>query len=408
LPGLSDLPGSADLLVVGGGPAGLVLAETAAREGLDVAVLERRPEIGDPVHTSGATAVETVRGFGIPEALHHPITRIRFVGPSEEATFDYDEPPLCVLDVRGTYRHLADRARAAGANVHTSARALSPLFRDDAVAGCRVATASGRHEVRARIVVDASGYRATVARQAGLHDGFTRFGVGAEYELLAPGVRQDEAVLVVGSRHAPSGYAWVFPWGEGRVRAGVGVHHADVRVNPKEPLDVFVADAAALGIDLEGAETVEYHFGLVPSDDLPGRLAGDGVLAVGDAACQATLVVGEGIRISMVAGRIAGAVAARALEAGRSDQEALAPYEQAFRRRFARKLRFGRLVNARLASFADDEWDEKVRLLATMPPELLPPLLQAEVPARAFTWLATSPSLWRPALQLAAGVSRSR
>ena len=101
-------------------------------------------------------------------------------------------------------------------------------------------------------------------------------------------------------------------------------------------------------------------------------------------------------------------MAARALEAGRSDQEALAPYEQAFRRRFARKLRFGRLVNARLASFADDEWDEKVRLLATMPPELLPPLLQAEVPARAFTWLATSPSLWRPALQLAAGVSRSR
>jgi digeranylgeranylglycerophospholipid reductase len=397
-----------DLLVVGGGPAGLALAETAARAGTDVLVLERQPEIGEPVHTSGATAVATVRRFGIPRSLYHPITRIRFVGPNEQAVFEYMEPPLCVIDVRGTYRHLAERARSAGARVMTGARAMSPLLEHGAVVGCKVVSGGDEAEMRARIVADASGYRATIARQAGLHDGFTRFGVGAEYELLARECREDEVVLVVGSRHAPSGYAWIFPWGEGRVRVGVGVHHADVRVNPKEPLDRFVREAGSLGVPLEGAETVEYHFGLVPSDDLPPRLVGDGVLAVGDAACQATLVVGEGIRVSMVAGRIAGTVAALALEAGRTDQAALVPYDREFRRCFERKLRFGRLVNARLASFDDDKWDEKVRLLRKLPPKLVPPLLQAEIPPRALSWLLTAPSLWRPALELAAGVARRR
>jgi NADPH-dependent 2,4-dienoyl-CoA reductase/sulfur reductase-like enzyme len=47
--------GSFDVLVVGGGPAGLSAAESAARGGARVAVLERQKEIGYPIHTSGGT-----------------------------------------------------------------------------------------------------------------------------------------------------------------------------------------------------------------------------------------------------------------------------------------------------------------------------------------------------------------
>ena len=38
-----------DMVVVGAGPAGSMTAKTAADEGLDVVLLEKRQEIGDPV-----------------------------------------------------------------------------------------------------------------------------------------------------------------------------------------------------------------------------------------------------------------------------------------------------------------------------------------------------------------------
>ncbi len=41
-----------DIIIVGGGPAGLAAAEFAAKDGLKVAVLERSKEIGYPIHTN--------------------------------------------------------------------------------------------------------------------------------------------------------------------------------------------------------------------------------------------------------------------------------------------------------------------------------------------------------------------
>ncbi len=40
---------SYDVIVVGAGPAGSIAARTAARNGLDVLLIEKRQEIGDPV-----------------------------------------------------------------------------------------------------------------------------------------------------------------------------------------------------------------------------------------------------------------------------------------------------------------------------------------------------------------------
>ena len=38
-----------DVLVIGAGPAGSIAAKTAAEKGLDVLLIEKRQEIGDPV-----------------------------------------------------------------------------------------------------------------------------------------------------------------------------------------------------------------------------------------------------------------------------------------------------------------------------------------------------------------------
>ena len=64
-------------------------------------------------------------------------------------------------------------------------------------------------------------------------------------------------------------------------------------------------DIHRFGVDLTGSEVREYHFGLSPSSGLASQFAGDRMMAVGDASGQATLVAGEGIRLSMQAGLMA-------------------------------------------------------------------------------------------------------
>ena len=67
-----------DVLVVGGGPAGLLAAETTASAGLSILVLGPDQEIGDPARTSGGASVDTMRRFHIPERFYHVLKRLRF------------------------------------------------------------------------------------------------------------------------------------------------------------------------------------------------------------------------------------------------------------------------------------------------------------------------------------------
>ena len=384
-----------DVLVAGGGPAGLVAARVVAEAGRTVTVFEREAEIGTPVHTSGGLSIDVMRRFAIPAELYHPVSRLRLSSPNENAVVDFAEPVGCIIDVRGVYQHLAREAQRAGARIETGTAVVAPILEDGTVTGCRVRTGGVERDVPATIVVDASGYRADISRAAGLHPGFTRFGVGAEYEVVAPHCRQDEVVLIVGNRYAPAGYAWVFPWGRGRVRIGVGLLHTDTREDARKLITTFMDDLHRFGVDLRDHTITETHFGLIPAAGLAERLVGDGIVAVGDAAGVATLVVGEGIRPSMISGEMAGAAAVTALAQGRRDAASMRDYERRFRAAFGRDLRIGTAINRRMASWNDDDWDDKVRWLRTVPSRLLVAVLQSDFsPADVISWLLMRPRQW--------------
>ncbi|HLZ23497.1 MAG TPA: NAD(P)/FAD-dependent oxidoreductase [Ktedonobacterales bacterium] len=368
-----------DVLVVGGGPAGLSAAETAAKSGARVAVLERQKEIGYPVHTSGGSWVSDMVALGIPSDLYYPIRRVTFLSPRRQAHFEYVEPVCCVLDVRGVYQHVAGRAVAAGAEIHPNSPVERPIIEDGRVVGVIAKDHRNRAgEWRAPVVIDASGFSCTLSTRTGLHEGYKRYGYGAEYDLFAPNYDPDSLYLIMGSQVAPSGYAWAFPRGKGRVRLGVGVIRPDVDADAREYLDSFAQRLPSLAPAFAGASPIEYHTGLFPSEGVVKRFVADGLIATGDAAGHGSTLVGEGIRFAMYSGRMAGTTAAEAVRAGDCSAPFLERYEREWRARFGREMDISYIVNQRIAGWSDERWDESMSWLQRLTPTQAAELLRGD------------------------------
>jgi digeranylgeranylglycerophospholipid reductase len=393
-----------DVVVVGGGPAGLATAAAAARGGLRTVVLERGHAIGEPVRTSGGSFVKPLRALGVPSRCWHPVHTIRVIGPRTDVSKHYRRALGCVLDVRATYQWLGQQAVEAGAEIRLKAHVESALTEGGRTTGVRARDSfRGGYDLPARVVVDASGHTGFLSRAAGLRPANERSAVGMELELHAPGYDQDEAVFWLGDAVAPGGYGWAFPVGDGRVRLGVGVVRPDSDAEPRVLLDRLMAAFRDLTRAGTPVGPIEAHSGLMPV--LPPRatqLVADGMVVVGDAAGQGSTLLGEGIRYAIAAGRLAGATLAAAN--GSYDARSLAAYPREWRRRTGRDLALAYAVNTRICAYGDDDWDRAIRRLDRLTPRQAAWVFATDFrPRHAIGALLTDPSLvrglWRAAVR---------
>jgi len=363
------MPGECDVLIVGGGPAGLAAAEAAARLGARTILLERQSEIGYPVHTSGGSWISDMKALAIPENLYHPVTRVIFVSPHREVPLYYNPAVACVLDVRGVYQHLAGRAVAAGASLRMRHTAEQTIVENGRVLGVTAKNhVSERISVRASMTIDASGFSRHVGVRTQMGQAFHRYGYGAEYDLYAPNYPQDELFLIMGSQFAPRGYAWAFPRGNGRVRLGVGVLHPDCDDDARVYLDRIVYDLPQLSDKFKDASPVEYHTGLFPSEGPLERFSRDGLLLAGDAGGHGSTLVGEGIRFAIYSGQMAGTIAAEAVKSGDTSAAFLGRFDKMWRARFGRDMDIAYMINKRIASYSDEQWDGALDLMKRLTP----------------------------------------
>ena len=122
---------SYDLVIVGGGPAGSSAAYEAAKNGLKVALLEKEESIAETVRTSGVTWIQNIKEFGIPEDCFNPIKNFSFCSPNNEVTISDTVPQAAVLDVRKTYRWLAEQAEKEGAKISVKTNVKDEIKNQD-------------------------------------------------------------------------------------------------------------------------------------------------------------------------------------------------------------------------------------------------------------------------------------
>ena len=358
-----------DVLIVGGGPAGLAAAEAASKLNVRTIVLERQNEIGYPVHTSGGSWISDMKALAIPENLYHPITKVVFVSPNCAVPLNYHPAVACVLDVRGVYQHLASRAITVGATLRVRHTVETTIVENDRIIGVTAKNHVGqRMNIHAPVTIDASGFSRHVGVRTGMGKAFHRYGYGAEYDLYAPNYPQDELFLIMGSKYAPRGYAWAFPRGNGRVRLGVGVLHPDCDDDARVYLDSIMYDLPQLSHKFKDASPIEYHTGLFPSEGPLERFSRDGLLVAGDAGGHGSTLVGEGIRFAIYSGQMAGSIAAEAVKAGDTSTAFLSRFDKQWRARFGRDMDIAYMINKHIANYSDEQWDNALNLMKRLTP----------------------------------------
>jgi digeranylgeranylglycerophospholipid reductase len=319
------MPPMHDVVIVGGGPAGLYAGARLAAAGFTTVLLEEHASVGEPVHCTGVLSADAFDEFDLSRrSLLNELTTARFKSPAgHEVLYAGDRVEAVVIDRREFDLDLLEKATAAGVAIDRGARATAVQV--DAH-GVTVSTPST--EYRARVCILACGANYALHRQVGF--GMPRlFLHTAQLELAA--ARLGDVELHFGTDIAPKGFGWVVPVSRpGEQCARVGVMCGGDAPLYFERLAARVA--SRWGVTLRGIGRPRQK--ILPLAPI-SRTYGDRLLAIGDAAGLVKPTTGGGIYYSLVSARIAADTIAEGAARNDLSARSLAAYEQRWRDRLS-------------------------------------------------------------------------
>jgi flavin-dependent dehydrogenase len=275
-----------DLLVVGGGPAGLATALHAARAGFDVVVAEPRSAPIDKACGEGLMpgAVRALRALGL-KVPGQPIAGIRYVQGTRavEAAFRQGHG----LGVRRTSLHQALHTAVVDEGVPVLPLRVKGVYQDaTGVTECGTG-------LRARWLIAADGLHSPVRRSLGLvttSRGTPRYGLRRHYAVPSPSP-------YVEVHWGPHGEAYVTPLGPRLV--GVAL-----LTSQRSPFGTQLAGFPELAARLHAEAAVTDVRGAGPLRQTAGTRVHGRVLLVGDAAGYIDAITGEGISLALAGAEV--------------------------------------------------------------------------------------------------------
>jgi geranylgeranyl reductase family protein len=308
---------SADVVVVGAGPAGSAAGAWAAREGREVLVVDACSFPRDKACGDGLTprAVAELQRLGLGGWLDRHIKHrgLRLSGFGGEVEIDWPGPSFPSYGSAVPRTELDERIRQAAADAGCRMRLGSKVVAAEHDSCGRVSSLrldSGA-QVACREVIVADGARSPVGRMLGRQwHQQTVYAVAVRGYLPSP--RADDpwlsSNLELRSRGGEllPGYGWIFPLGNGEVNIGVGALATATR-----PVNVALrrlighyTDQRRSDWDFDGPPRA-VSSALLPMGGAVSGVAGPNWMLIGDAAAGVNPLNGEGIDYGLEMGRFA-------------------------------------------------------------------------------------------------------
>ena len=348
-----------EVIVVGGGPAGIACAVTVARAGHEVVLIGRGSFAGSKNVFGGAIYAQPTREIFPDFEKDAPIERLNvahkfaILGEDDSTMISYrrkdtDNPSYSVI--RGKFdRWMAEQAKKEGVILVEETVVRELLIQDEKVVGVKTEL----EEYYADIVVLADGVNSLLAKQIGFREKIEPKDVALSVkEVIKLGrekinerfnITDDEGCIYEifgGPMLGMLGLGFIYTNKESvSIGLGVGLDAlCEKNLKPYEVLEELKKHPAIAPLIKDG-ELLEYSAHLIPEGGykkIP-TLFGAGVMIAGDAAMLVNNLHWEGTNLAMISGKIAGETALKALARGDFSEKMLSRYQKELENSFVMK-----------------------------------------------------------------------
>ncbi|MFX0060763.1 MAG: NAD(P)/FAD-dependent oxidoreductase [Candidatus Hermodarchaeota archaeon] len=309
-----------DVVIIGGGPAGLAAAEKIAQTGLSVQLLEEHPIIGEPLACGEGISVEKLKLLNIPLSDEFVVRRLVierfFMGrgalTSHLKTVTVDRPKFD--------RFLMHRAQEAGAEIMTATSARDLKIDQNEATIKYVASGGISGEIKADVVIGADGAPARMSKAVGL-EGPKDFVQAVEVKVQ--GVHTDGLDFYFDHNLTPKGYGWVFPKA---TDSNIGIVLAKGK-NPKKRLREFLTNLENR-YNLPKFEIKQEIAGIIPAANHVPQVYTDRYVVIGDAGGFTNAFFYGGISIGIHTAYLAAQEIKKAFDAENFSAQQLRSYQE--------------------------------------------------------------------------------
>ena len=340
-----------DVAVIGAGPVGSTFARKMAEKGFEVAILEKKKEIGVPLQCAGLVGKKIKKVNILPdEFIINPVNGGFLHSPEDTVlSVSKEKPEAYVLDRVEYDKFLARLAEDSGAEIllNHNVRGI------DSVNGVITLKNKEKTKISAEVLVGADGHSSIVS--SAFNTSSESF--QAAQFLVDVGEKRfqtDFVHLYVDSRVSP-GFLWVIPLSASTARVGL---FADASY---QQLTLILNELLNKRSELKGATILKKYYGVIPRHDPHKQLVKDRVLLLGDAASQVKPTTGGGLIMGFTSAQIASKAASKAL--GTDDMDILTDYNKQYQEKFKKELKVQLMVHKIFKSLTDDDLEYMFRKL---------------------------------------------
>ena len=374
----SNLDLNADVIVVGGGPAGSAAATMLARKGWQVTVLEReqfpRDHVGESLLPASIPVLEELGALpAVESAGFLPKYGATMVWGSGDAPWSW-----YFKETSQRYAHsyqvwrpqfdqiLLDNAKAQGVTVLEGHHVTEVIFDGGEAVGVEFTNTDGdTGEGQARFIVDASGQSTLLARHLESKEWdpfFQNLAVYAYFTGAKPLPEPDQNNIFIESYRY--GWLWTIPLHTGRSSVGVVVDsktgQEGIQQNgAKAFLEAQLAQSSLTRAMLENAKMDSEPAVVMDWSYTAGKMYGPGYILAGDAACFVDPLFSSGVHLALMSGVLAAAYVTTALNDPSMAEEAGEVYQELYLKEYNQFREMARLFYSSNLSAESYFWEAR-------------------------------------------------